>query len=70
MPVCLGAALLVLQPAVFGFDQPKGKELAEVVLKSLDTHLLVDGRTISTGCRFFRYRVVQVNGDLALAGQL
>ena len=45
----LGAALLVLSSAVSGADDPKRQELSEVVLKSLDTKLLVIWSAASIG---------------------
>ena len=60
---CLGTALLVIGSAVSGADDPKPREPAEVVMKSLDTKLLVDGRVIDTRGEFLRYRVEQVKGD-------
>jgi tetratricopeptide (TPR) repeat protein len=60
---CLGAALLVLGPVVLGADSPKRLEPSEVVMKSLDTNLVVDGRVVDTRHEFLRYRVEKVQGD-------
>ncbi len=60
---CLGAALLLLGPAVSGEDDPKRTEPSEVVMKSLDTKLRIDGRVIDSRGEFLRYHVEQVQGD-------
>ena len=57
------AALLVLSSAVCGADYPKEQEPSEVVMKSLETNLLVDGRVVDTKGEFRRYRVEQAKGD-------
>ena len=59
----LVAVFLVLCPAVSGADDSKQQRPSEVVLKSLDTNLLVDGRAIETKGEFLRYRVEQEKGD-------
>ena len=59
----LGMALLVLGTAVLVADDSPRREPSEVVLKSLDTKLQVDGRLIDTKGEFFRYRVDQVKDD-------
>ena len=58
-----GAALLVLSSTVTRADDPKQQAPSEVVMKSLDTDLLVDGHAVDTSGEFLRYRVEQVNGD-------
>ena len=60
---CLGAALLVLISSVLGAGDPKPTDPSEVVLKSLDAKLFVDGRVTDTRGMFLRYRVQQVKGD-------
>jgi hypothetical protein len=62
----LGAALgalLVLRIAVLAADDPGQPVPRDVVMKSLDTNLRVDGRVIDTRREFLRYRVEQVQGD-------
>jgi hypothetical protein len=59
----LGAALgalLVLRIAVLAADDPGQPVPRDVVMKSLDTNLRVDGRVIDTRREFLRYRVEQV----------
>jgi tetratricopeptide (TPR) repeat protein len=58
-----GMVLLVLGPAVLVADESPGREPSEVVLKSLETKLQVDGRLIDTKGEFFRYRVDHVKDD-------
>ena len=64
--VCIGAAFLMLASAVSGADDPKRQEPTEVVMRSLDTNLVIDGRVINTRRRFLRYWVEQVKGDSLL----
>ncbi len=59
----LTAALLVLGPAAPGADDTARREPVEVVLKSLDTKLRVDGRVIDSRGMFLRFRVDTVQGD-------
>ena len=59
----LTAALLLIAPAVLRADDSPRRELSEVVLKSLDTKLQVDGRMVDTRGEYLHYRVEQVNGD-------
>ena len=48
--------------AAFGSDDPKPGP-SVVVMKSIDTKLLVDGRVVDPRGEFFHYRVENVNGD-------
>ena len=62
----LGAALgalLMLRSAVLAADDPGQPVPREVIMKSLDTNLRVDGRVIDTRREFLRFRVGQVKGD-------
>ena len=59
----LGAAFLMTGPAASGADAPARSRPAEVVMKSLDTKLMVDGRLVDTRRRFLTYQVEQVRGD-------
>jgi hypothetical protein len=62
----LGAALgalLMLRSAVLAADDPGQPVPREVVMKSLDTNLRVDGRVIDTRREFLRFRVGRVKGD-------
>ncbi len=59
----VGAAFLLLGPATSRADGPKPEKSPEVLMKSLDTNLIVNGRVVNTRGRFLRYRVENVQGD-------
>ena len=58
-----GGALLALGTAVLAADGPVERHEPDVVMKSLDINLRVDGRIVDTRHEFHRYRVEQVQGD-------
>ena len=60
---CVSAALLVLSSSASGALDPRQEQWSEVVMKSLETNLLADGRVIDTKGEFVRYRVTQVKGN-------
>ncbi len=59
----LGAALLLLASSVGRAEEKEQQGPREVVMKSLETKLRVDGREIDSKGVFLRYRVEQTNGD-------
>jgi tetratricopeptide (TPR) repeat protein len=54
---------MAVSPTVRGADERGRPEPSEVVMKSLETNLLVDGRVVDTRHEFLTYRVEQVRGD-------
>jgi tetratricopeptide (TPR) repeat protein len=59
----LGAAVLVTANAASGLDLSYIPVPTEVVMKSLDTNLLVNGKVVNTRRQFLTYRVEEVRDD-------